>query len=138
MTRILLFCLVGSFAMAAGVNVRDPETGDTPLLAAVGDCDRAKIEALLKRGADFTLVDRFGETVLHRAIDRLRIGRSGPGIACRNEVIRRLAPLDHLKAKRDEQGRTPLDLVRYLQAHPVEWGNGVSRLTFREALKALR
>lgn len=120
------------------VDAKDATSGQTALFLAVGSCARAKVDWLIGHGAPLAAVDAFGQNVLHQAVDRLRMGRSGVPLSCRNGLISELAAHPELKQARDQQGRTPLALAQYLHDHPVEWGTGVDKLTFREALKILR
>lgn len=103
----------------ARVDVRDPESGLTPLMIAAGRGDLGTVQALLKAGADvFTADARAGATALHKACQ-------GGSL----EVVRALVEAGaFIDAVVPTTGHTPL-----LEAFWYKWPDIVGYLLDRDA-----
>ena len=91
----------------AKLNIKDKE-GNTPLLLAAFDSSGTEIlQAFLSAGADPTLTDNYGNTLLHKAVVNHK-----PGVAKRIEIVLKVTPNP---AQSNGDGRTALDLARRRQ-----------------------
>ena len=102
----------------ADINAPEPESGDTPLLAAIDKHQWAAAEHLLKQGPDLSLEDKNGNSPLY-----LAVSRGDSALAMVNLLLKAGAPVNLLSPA----GYTPL----YIAA-----GFGDAGMTITELLLA--
>jgi ankyrin repeat protein len=90
----------------ADINAPEPESGDTPLLAAIDKRQWAAAEHLLKQGPDLSLVDKNGNSPLY-----LAVSRGDSALAMVNLLLEAGAPVDLGLTHGDNAGATPLHIA---------------------------
>lgn len=90
----------------ANINTVEPETGVTPLLAALGTGQWATAECLLSRGPDVAAVDAEGKSALY-----LCVTRGDAGLHVVKLLIAARAPLDAAQKAGDSIGATPVHIA---------------------------
>lgn len=90
-------------AKGVDINAFEPESGDTPLLAAIDKGQWATAEYLLTQGPDLTLEDNNGNSPLYLAVSR---GDSAVGLV--KQLLRAGAPVDLGPRKGENAESTPL------------------------------
>ncbi len=90
----------------ADINAPEPESGDTPLLAAVDKGQWATAEYLLKQRPDLSLEDKNGNSPLY-----LAVSRGDSALAMVNMLLEAGAPVELGPKHGDNAGATPLHIA---------------------------
>ena len=90
----------------ADINAPEPESGDTPLLAAIDNSQWATAEFLLKQLPDLSLEDKNGNSPLY-----LAVSRGETALAMVNLLLEAGAQVDLGPKKGDNSGVTPLHIA---------------------------
>ena len=90
----------------ADINAPEPESGDTPLLAAIDKGQWETAEFLLKQGPDLGLEDKSGNSPLY-----LAVSRGDSGLAMVNLLLEAGVAVDLGPKKGDKAGATPLHIA---------------------------
>ena len=89
----------------ADINAPEPDSGDTPLLAAIDKGQWATAEYLLKQCADFTIEDKNGNSPLY-----LAVSRGDSALSMVNLLLEKGAPMELGPKNGENEGSTPLHL----------------------------
>lgn len=90
----------------ADINAPEPESGDTPLLAAIDKGQWATAEYLLKQRPDLNLEDKNGNSPLY-----LAVSRGDSALAMVNLLLEAGAPVELGPKRGDNAGATPLHIA---------------------------
>ncbi|MEI6025082.1 MAG: ankyrin repeat domain-containing protein [Betaproteobacteria bacterium] len=90
----------------ADINAPEPESGDTPLLAAIDKGQWATAEYLLKQRPDLNLEDKNGNSPLY-----LAVSRGDSALAMVNLLLEAGAPVELGPKHGDNAGATPLHIA---------------------------
>ena len=90
----------------ADINAPEPESGDTPLLAAIDKGQWATAEYLLKQRPDLSLEDKNGNSPLY-----LAVSRGDSALAMVNLLLEAGAPVELGPKHGDNAGATPLHIA---------------------------
>ena len=93
-------------AKGADINAPEPESGDTPLLAAIDTDQWASAELLLKQKPDLNLEDKNGNSPLY-----LAVSKGDTAIEMVNMLLDAGAKADLGPSKGDNAGATPLHIA---------------------------
>ena len=126
-------CEIGAFLIERGVSLNNRDNdGDTPLFQAVHDGNSSFAKMLLSKGADYTITDNFGFTILHmtamfgdsncaQVLEQVKLRGVDPdakdnnGKAARQYLHQRVAPPEGLLAAFE----VLLESVREANANPI-------------------
>jgi ankyrin repeat protein len=90
----------------ADINAPEPDSGDTPLLAAIDKGQWATAEYLLKQCADFTIEDKNGNSPLY-----LAVSRGDSALSMVNLLLEKGAPMELGPKNGENEGSTPLHIA---------------------------
>jgi len=93
-------------AKGADINAPEPESGDTPLLAAIDNDQWAAAELLLKQKPDLNLEDKNGNSPLY-----LVVSKGDSALLMVNLLLEAGAKADHGPSKGGNAGATPLHIA---------------------------
>lgn len=93
-------------AKGTKINVVDPETGETPLMAAIANGHWQTAELLLKQGPDLSLEDKSGNSALYMAVSN-----GDSALAMVNLLLQAKAPVELGPKHGGNAGATPLHIT---------------------------
>ncbi len=103
------------------------------------ECSLKKFKLIKKMTDDFSLKSEGGFNLLHQIADRSRSGRPWFSRECLSAAIGILSKdASRLKAEKNKDGYTPLQLATYYRNNKTEWGSGIKKADLDPIVKALR
>lgn len=93
-------------AKGVDINVAEPDSGDTPLIAAIDKSQWATAEFILQQMPNLSLEDKNGQTPLYFAVSRGDLA-----LTIVNQLLEAGAQVDLVHQKGDNAGATPLHIA---------------------------